>query len=284
VNAESVEISKLSLWLKTAKQGKELDRLDHNIRVGDSLIEDSSFAYLKHGFSWNSAFPEVFASGGFDVVLGNPPYVRMELIKPMKQYLEKRFEVVSDRADLYCYFFERGLRLLKQSGRLGYISSSTFFKTGSGAPLRRYLLKNATLETVTDFGDLQIFEGVTTYPAILTMRKATSASSFKFWNVKSIPEGNFGKAFADAGQDFPQNILSESGWEIEVDGLRLLREKITSGKKTLKEVFGPPLRGIVTGLNEAFIVNKQEYDSLIRDHPSSRASDGQLNPYPAAVK
>lgn len=94
VNEESIEITKLSLWLKTARPGKVLDSLDHTIRVGDSLIEDSSYAYLEHGFNWKTAFPEVFAAGGFDVVLGNPPYVRMELLKAMKPYLQKRFAVV----------------------------------------------------------------------------------------------------------------------------------------------------------------------------------------------
>lgn len=269
VNAESVEISKLSLWLKTAKKGKELDSLDHNIVVGDSLIEDSSFAYLKHGFSWNKAFPEVFAAGGFDVVLGNPPYVRMELIKPMKPYLEKRFEVVSDRADLYCYFFERGLRLLKQNGRLGFISSSTFFKTGSGAPLRRYILKNAALETVTDFGDLQIFEGVTTYPAILTMRKAAQDQAFKFWKVKAVPQGSFDQAFGENAQSFPQDKLGQGSWELESDALRQLRDKIVHGKKTLKEVYGSPLYGIKTGLNEAFVIDRKTRDRLIAEDPKS---------------
>jgi N-6 DNA Methylase len=271
VNAESVEITKLSLWLKTAKKGKELDSLDHNIRVGDSLIEDSSFAYLKHGFSWNTAFPEVFAAGGFDVVLGNPPYVRMELIKPMKPYLEKRFEVVSDRADLYCYFFERGLRLLKQGGRLGYISSSTFFKTGSGAPLRRYLLKNASIDSVTDFGDLQIFEGVTTYPAILTMRhqRPDAAHALKFWKVEKLPEGNFGTAFTELAADFPQGKLNGASWELESDSLRSLRDKITKGKKTLKEIYGSPLYGIKTGLNEAFVIDRKTRNKLIADDPNA---------------
>ena len=271
VNAESVEITRLSLWLKTAKKGKELDSLDHNIRVGDSLIEDSSFAYLKHGFSWNSAFPEVFAAGGFDVVLGNPPYVRQELLKDMKPYLQKRFEVYHGVADLYCYFFERGLRLLKKGGGLGYISSSTFFKTSSGAALRGYLRKEAVLDSVTDFGDLQIFEGVTTYPAILTMRKALAdaAHTFKFWKVKAIPEGNFARAFVDAAQTYPQDKLGVGSWELESDGLRNLRNKIVAGKKTLKEVYGSPYRGVLTGLNEAFVIDRATRDRLVAQDPKS---------------
>jgi hypothetical protein len=228
VNEESVEITKLSLWLKTARKGKKLDSLDHTIRVGDSLIEDSNFAYLKHGFVWRKAFPEIFAAGGgFDVVLGNPPYVRMERIKAMKPYLEGRFEVVSDRADLYCYFYERGLRLLKPGGRLGFISSSTFFKTGSGAPLRSYLLKEATIETVTDFGDLQVFAGVTTYPAILTMRRSRAGADHRlqFWKIGALPDGNFAAAFAEAAQPFPQAKLGSGSWELENPALRALRRE-----------------------------------------------------------
>jgi SAM-dependent methyltransferase len=271
VNSESVEIAKLSLWIKTARRGKVLDSLDNNLRVGDSLIEDSSFAYRSHGFEWKTAFPDIFAVGGFDVVLGNPPYVRMELIKPMKPWLEKRYEVVSDRADLYAYFFERGIKLLKPGGRLGFISSSTFFKTGSGAPLRDFLRTNATLESVVDFGDHQIFEGVTTYPAILTMRAGTppSGHELQFWKIGEMPADSFADAFADAAKPFPQEALGRGSWELEDDALRALRAKITAGKPTLKEVYGSPLYGIKTGLNDAFVIDTPTKDKLCRDDPRS---------------
>lgn len=265
VNSESVEIAKLSLWIKTARRGKVLDSLDANLRVGDSLIEDSSFAYRSHGFEWKTAFPDIFASGGFDVVLGNPPYVRMELIKPMKPWLEKRYEVVSDRADLYAYFFERGIKLLKPGGRLGFISSSTFFKTGSGAPLRVFLRTKATLETVVDFGDHQIFEGVTTYPAILTMRAGAPppGHDLQFWKIGEMPADSFADSFADAAKPFPQEALGRGSWELEGDALRALRAKITAGKPSLKEVYGSPYAGIKTGYNKAFILDASTKDRLI---------------------
>ena len=284
VNAESVEITKLSLWLKTARAGKPLDGLDHTIRVGDSLIKDSSFAYLDHGFTWQTAFPEVFrpvtGEGGFDVVLGNPPYVRMELIKAMKPWLETRYEVVSDRADLYCYFYERGLRLLKQGkagladalpGRLGYISNNTFFKTGSGAPLRRYLAKKATIDTVADFGDVQIFEGVTTYPVIMVMRAGVPDADHElaFWDVPSVPDTKFGAAFDAGASPYPQNALGEGSWELESEALRALRAKIMDGHPTLKEVFGAPLYGIKTGLNAAFVIDRKTRDALVAADPRS---------------
>lgn len=261
----------MSLWIKTARRGKVLDSLDANLRVGDSLIEDASFAYRSHGFEWKTAFPDIFAAGGFDVVLGNPPYVRMELIKPMKPWLEKRYEVVSDRADLYAYFFERGIKLLKPGGRLGFISSSTFFKTGSGAPLRDFLRTKATLETVVDFGDHQIFEGVTTYPAILTMRAGSppSGHDLQFWKIGEMPADSFADAFTVAAKPYPQEALGRSSWELEGDALRALRAKITAGKPTLKEVYGSPLYGIKTGLNEAFVIDTPTKERLCRDDPRS---------------
>lgn len=267
VNSESVEIAKLSLWIKTARRGKVLDSLDGNLRVGDSLIEDSSYAYRDEGFVWKEAFPDVFAEGGFDVVLGNPPYVRMELIKPMKPWLEKRYEVVSDRADLYAYFFERGITLLKPGGRLGYISSATFFKTGSGAPLRDFLRKKATIESVVDFGDLQIFEGVTTYPAILTMRAGAPAPDheLQFWNIEGLPKDSFADAFADTREPYPQVALERGSWELEPPSLRRLRAKIACGKKTLKEIYGSPCAGIKTGYNKAFILSESQKAELVKD-------------------
>ena len=271
VNEESVEIAKLSLWIKTARHGKPLDSLEDNIRVGDSLIEDSSYAYRNHGFVWKDAFAEVFAEGGFDVVLGNPPYVRMELLKELKPYLAKRFEVVSDRADLYAYFFERGVNLLKPGGRLGYISSSTFFKTGSGAPLRNFLRTKATLEIVVDFGDHQIFEGVTTYPAVLTMRAGAPEESheLRFWNVEKLPSDNFDKAFEEMAQPYPQKSLGSDSWELEALPIRALRKKIRDGKKKLRDVYGPPLYGIKTGLNDAFVIDKVTKERLCREDPRS---------------
>ena len=271
VNAESIEIAKLSLWVKTARRGKPLDSLDDNLKVGDSLIEDSNYAYLSHGFTWATAFPQVFAEGGFDIVLGNPPYVRMELLKAMKPYLEKRFEVVSDRADLYAYFFERGLNLLKPGGRLGYISSSTFFKTGSGRPLRDFLRTNATIDTVVNFGDLQVFEGVTTYPVIITMRreKPQNDHAIRFWNVEAIPESNFRATFETLAENYPQASLPSGSWELESPALRALRDKIRKGRKTLKEVYGSPARGIVTGLNEAFVIDNSTKEKLVAEDPKS---------------
>lgn len=291
LNPESIEISKLSLWLKTAQRGKPLQSLEANLRVGNSLIADAD--YTPRPFDWQTAFPDVFADGGFDVVLGNPPYVRMERLKPIKPYLEARYAVASDRADLYAYFYELGLKLLKPGGRLGYISSSTFFKTGSGAPLRRHLLEQARLRVLVDFGDIQVFEGVTTYPAIVVLEKNLphpdplppageginhpSPASGEGGRVDGIrflalgdtlPESLAAHFHQHAGV-MPQSQFGVDAWRLENARLARLRAKLTQGHPTLKAVYGSPMYGIKSGLDRAFVVKRTDRDRMIQEDPRS---------------
>jgi len=154
---------------------------------------------------------------------------------------------------------------------LGYISSNTFFRTGTGKPLRSYLLREATIEGIVDFGDLQIFEGVTTYPAILTMKKtpAPEDHEIRFWKVSSPPGDNFQAEWESAAGPYPQAALGSGPWELEEERLRLLREKIRVGKKTLVEVYGSPLYGIKTGLNDAFVIDTPTKERLCSEDPRS---------------
>lgn len=268
INAESVEITRLALWLKTARNRHRLQNLEATIKAGDSLIDDSE--WTQRPFDWRAAFPDVFAQGGFDVVIGNPPYVRMELIKPVKPYLEKAYVVAADRTDLYAYFFEQGVRILKNGGRLGFISSSTFFRTGSGANLRTFLGDNVAVETVIDFGDLQIFEGVTTYPAILTMRKqAAEGGTLSFLKIADALPGDLGSIFEEKSRTMPRARLGAGSWQFEDDALARLRDKIVKGRKTLGEVYGAPLYGIKTGLNDAFIIDTPTRDRLVQQDAKS---------------
>ena len=116
LNAEAVQICQLSLWIKTAARGKRLTSLDHTIREGNSIISDK--AVHPKAFDWQAAFPEVFAQGGFDVVVGNPPYIRQELLTPYKPWLETHYDAFHGMADIYVYFYELGVRLLKPGGLL----------------------------------------------------------------------------------------------------------------------------------------------------------------------
>lgn len=268
INSESIEITKLSLWLKTAKRGKVLNSLDENLRWGDSLIEDSNFS--ARAFTWKEAFADIFAAGGFDIVLGNPPYVRQEFILHLKPYLQTRFSVYDGTVDLYVYFFELGMRILKPDGMMSYICSSTFFKTSGGKNLRWWLTENTTIDTIIDFGDLQVFEGVTTYPAIMVMKKAKPDTNhvLQFLKIVSTPK-DIGHIIQSEGRSLLQASLKGTGWQLEDTNLQNLRSKITNGYKTLKEVYGSPLYGIKTGYNEAFVIDKTTRERLLRNDPKS---------------
>ncbi|HMT93460.1 N-6 DNA methylase [uncultured Thiothrix sp.] len=268
INAESVEIARLSLWLATAEKGKPLTSLKDNIRQGNSLIADKSLD--KRAFNWHGRFSE------FDVILGNPPYVRQERLTPIKPYLEANYATYHGVADLYTYFFELGLRLLKKGGYMGFISSSTFFKTGSGENLRHYLQLESNLKTIIDFGDLQVFEGVTTYPAILIMekpirtRKQVPSQDFRFLNVtvKSV-EVLPAELDGDSFGIMSQSKLALDGWSLEDERLQQLRLKITRGKTILKEAYSSPQYGIKTGRNTAFVIDSLTRKNLIQADPKS---------------
>ncbi len=269
LNPESVEITRLSLWLKTARRDHRLQNLETTVQDGNSLIADPAFT--DRPFDWKTAFPEVRARGGFDVVIGNPPYVRMEHLKPVKPYLSEHYVVADDRTDLYAYFFEKGVQILKPGGRLGYISSSTFFKTGSGENLRTFLGDGVGIEDVIDFGDVQIFEGVTTYPAIVTLRKGDNGDegALRFLGVTDKAPEDLGRDFARRATTMPRARLGKGSWQFEDDALAALRTKITMGRKTLGEVYGAPLYGIKTGLNEAFVIDRPTRDRLVTADPRS---------------
>lgn len=268
INAESVEIARLSLWLATAEKGKPLTSLKDNIRQGNSLIADKSLD--KRAFNWQGRFSE------FDVILGNPPYVRQERLTAIKPYLEANYATYHGVADLYTYFFELGLKLLKKGGYMGFISSATFFKTGSGENLRSFLQVESNLKAIVNFGDLQIFEGVTTYPAILIMEKPSRARkqapthSFRFLNVASSKVDELSSELqGDTFGEMSQARLALEGWRLEDERLQNLRAKIIRGKPTLKEVYGQPLYGLKTGLNEAFVIDQSTRNAIVKANPQS---------------
>jgi len=150
LNRESVEITKLSLWLKTANKGEKLTYLENNIKVGNSLIDDKSVVG-DLAFDWHKEFPQVFASKepgrsavpGFDIVVGNPPYVRPHKIDDIeKVFLWKTYKVASQKTDLYAFFTEKGLSLLRKNGSLGFIMPKTWFSLHSFFQLRQLVLNS----------------------------------------------------------------------------------------------------------------------------------------------
>lgn len=140
INEESVEIARLALWLRTAKPHRKLNSLNDNIKCGNSLISDPAIAGDK-AFDWQAEFPQVFAKGGFDIVIGNPPYVNMVNIldENQRKYYQKNYKTVKNKSDLYSIFTEKASQLLCKNGLFGFIFSNSWMGTESFSSFREFL-------------------------------------------------------------------------------------------------------------------------------------------------
>ena len=272
LNEEAIEICRLSLWIKTAQRGKPLTSLDHTIRVGNSVVADTS-VHAK-AFDWQAAFPEVFESGGFDVVVGNPPYVRQEWISAYKPYLESHYKTYDSGADLYVYFYELGIRLLKPGGRLSFVVTNKWMKTGYGEPLRTFFASDTWIESVVDFGHAkQIFEDADVFPCIIIARKPTSESPPSFAKVCAIPRDQLRisdlRTQIDAeGVEIERSRLDSAPWLLEPKAVFEFLAKLQAKAKPLTDFTeAKPLSGIKTGFNKAFLIDSSTRQALIAADP-----------------
>lgn len=210
---------------------------------------------------------------GFDVVIGNPPYVRQEKIKEQKPEFKKLYDCFSGAADLYVYFYERGIQLLNEGGIFSFITSNKWMRSGYGEKLREYLKTRTRVRRLLDFGDAEIFDAIA-YPCIIVLenRKAQSDSGLKAlrwdeeaWKVEDVLRHLTHDTFEMAQAD-----LAPEAWRLESKTKLQLLERIKLAGVPLGEyVQGRVYRGILTGLNEAFVVPREERDKLIRNDPSS---------------
>jgi hypothetical protein len=223
-------------------------------------------------FDWTSkttGFGEIIESGGFDVVIGNPPYVRQELLGDFKDYFQQHYEVYHGTADLYAYFIEKGVSLLKKDGFFSYIVANKWMRANYGEPLRRWM-KKQRIEEITDFGDLPVFDGATTYPCILRIRKGTAANKFFATDVKTLEFSNLSDYVQGHSYTVNKSALSDSGWALVDEQSQALLNKLRAVGKPLGEYVGGKIfRGILTGLNEAFVIDADLKRQLIREDKRS---------------
>ncbi|MCP4052827.1 MAG: N-6 DNA methylase [Mesoflavibacter sp.] len=206
LNEESVEIAKLSLWLRTAQPRRKLNDLSSNIKCGNSLIDSKAVAGDK-AFNWQEQFPKVFEKGGFDVIIGNPPYVQ---VNESQAYYEKHYET-NKCGDLYALFYEKGINLLKEKGMFSYITPSLFIKGIRYESLRSFLLNRTNIFEIVDKGD-GVFQDVQMPTAIIVASK---------------------------------QITTNQNWDNYLPGVSILK-KIDKDSKPLKE-FSDIKRGLEIG-------------------------------------
>lgn len=254
---------------------KKVNELTAKIKKLETELEEiKSNKIYENAFEWRFEFPEVLNDEGdfvgFDVVIGNPPYIRQEEISVFKPYFSEHFSCFAGTADLYVYFVELGLSLLKNKGNFIFILPNKWMRTGYGKALRDYL-KGIEIRTIIDFGDLPVFEEAITYPCILNITKEPSTGKLLVLTIPSLnfPEGLLLFVEEKACQIETSSLNSKSWILQDKAGHYLMQKLLSSGKSLGEYVQNEILYGIKTGLNEAFVINNETKTRLIAEDKQS---------------
>ena len=300
IDPQAVEVTKLSLLLKVLEgesgetlasqlklfHERALPDLSANIRCGNSLIGPDFYdgklpdllseedRYRINCFNWKAEFPEVFTAGGFDAVIGNPPYIRIQTMKewaPLEVEFYKTAFASAGKGnyDIYVTFVEKGLGLLNAKGRLGFILPHKFFNAQYGEPLRALLAKGQHLSEVIHFGDAQVFAGATTYTCLLFLDKAGSGSC-RFTKVADL------EAWRQAGEGtegaIPAASITAAEWNFAVGRGADLFEKFRQMPVKLGDV-ASIFVGLQTSADDVFIMNvMEENENTVKLHSKALGS------------
>ncbi|WKZ76538.1 MAG: N-6 DNA methylase [Vicingaceae bacterium] len=182
INDESVDIAKLSLWLRTAQKGRKLTSLNNNIKCGNSLIDDPCVAGEK-AFNWQKEFPTVFEKGGFDVIIGNPPYGAY-MDNETKQFVSSNFETFQGNYEIYFFFIELVNSLLKRNGKLGFITPDTWINIPQAKKVREHVLKHYGINIIVTY-KYTVFEDASVNPIVFILTKQVENSQCEIFHVES---------------------------------------------------------------------------------------------------
>ena len=254
--------------------------------LADRLVTEARALAARHGFfHWEIGFPNVWSNllaehpkGGFDAVIGNPPYVRQELLgDEVKRALQAAgYAAFDGMADLYVYFYEQGLRLLRPGGRLSYVVTNKWLKAGYAEALRNLFTSQAEVEFVADFGHARhFFPDADVFPSVVVLRKPAlddgSADTTQVCVIPrdAVPEKGLSAAVAAATYVLPRSHFTKESWTLEPPEVVALLDKIRRNGVPLSEYAGvKPLYGIKTGFNEAYLIDTPARDRLVRDDPA----------------
>jgi type I restriction-modification system DNA methylase subunit len=297
IDRQAVEVTKLSLLLKVLegenqqtvsdllKYSRErvLPDLDENIKCGNSLIGSdimqteawSKMQKTEHDrinpFDWEIEFPEIMQAGGFHAIIGNPPYIRIQTMKEwapdeVEYYKYQYTSANKGNYDIYVVFVEKGLSLLNENGKLGFILPHKFFQAQFGQGIRELLSKRKALSEIIHFGAEQVFEGVTTYTCLLFLQSQPS-NSFRFVSIKSLdnphqvltaayeskPDPNYEEAI------FPQPESSEE-WLFDASNNATVVEKIRQQKLTLGDITRKIFVGLQTSADKIYVLKALQWE------------------------
>jgi hypothetical protein len=295
IDPQAVEVSKLSLLLKVLEgetdqsfslsllpfSDRALPNLAGNIKCGNSLvgpdyftgklIADPEETRRVNAFDWKQGFPDAMKAGGFDCVIGNPPYVRQESLSNIKEYLKQNYEAFDGVADLYAYFMEQGVKLLRDGGLFSIIVSSSFLRATYGEPLRRTLKRHGAVLRIVDFGGLAVFANAKdTYVCIPLLQKGGKQDRVEVAKVESLDFTNLTDHVSPRRFTIPPEQLSAEAWALKTNEEVAVFAKIMEAGKPLGDYVARSFfRGVTTGLNEAFTIDGATRNQLIEQDKKS---------------
>ena len=281
---------------------RRAERLAERVRSLLGEVELADFNLVQKPFLWPIAFPEVLREGGanagFDIVLANPPYVRMEKLdnEDGLSYVEAFPEVAASRADILVYFYARALQLLRSGGWLSFITSNKFMRAGYGAGIREHLPASLRIRRIIDFGDLPLFEAngkpIAAYPAVVVGSRSDETSGHNLRvgdlsgpvrrelsdvnlkvnaeNVRGALKDLDGLLARAEFSNFPQTLLRKDSWILDDPVAVRLFERLMSRGNSIGEAVSERIySGVKTGLNKAFVIDRVKRDELVHDDPRS---------------
>ncbi len=294
IDSQAVEITKLSLLLKVLEfetkesiyqqmklfQERALPDLDKNIRRGNSLI-DSSFYKEKqltlfkdeeihriNIFDWDDkerGFSNIMSEGGFDVIIGNPPYIRSKLLNEAeREFFTKTYSSASGTYDIYILFIEKGLKLLKEKGMLSFITPNKYFYSDYGIKIREFINNEANIKDIFNFNEFQVFRGITTYTAISILEKSKAKTIFNYYNItkKSTEESEVKSYLSDRKRSeniikirVSQKTLTPETWIFKDESSQNILKKLNSNSTELIKLCYKIYQGFVLTPTEVFPVS-----------------------------
>ena len=294
IDAQAVEVTKLNLLLKALEgetqasisrqmalfHERVLPNLGSNIKCGNSLIGTDFYDeqidlfpdQMKkiNAFDWEEAFPEIFKQGGFDAVIGNPPYVEFkQLEKEIKDLIEPKYKTARGKYDLFIPFIEKGIHLINEKGLFSYILPSMFTKRDFGKEVRKYITANCSLKKLVWFGDFQVFDQVTVYPFIFVFTKNkkiknTSIVSIKY--CKGLQHSDIDHSLNNPKSNeisdkytVPSSRFGTDEWDLSRREIKAIKESLENHPctKKLQEITKYIFVGIQSGKDSVFFVGTE---------------------------
>ncbi len=287
IDSQAVEVTKLSLLLKVLEGETEeiissllrffkeraLPDLGSNIKCGNSLIGYDYYDNHRNlsaeevqrinAFEWKTEFPEVFKRGGFDAVIGNPPYLRMQGLQENYHaqigYFLNRYQSATKRFDFYLLFIEKGFNLLSLNGYLGFICPNKFVNSDFGSGIRQFLIDNQAIQTYINFGHNLIFNQASTYTSIIILIK-NRKPSFNYFEFSTQSqkitdiEQKLRNISQDSFAEYYYNDLTNSPWTLTHKNTYALLKKLMNKKNNLGDVMEEIMIGVQAGINNIHLL------------------------------